>query len=1054
VTRHKGEVFVVRPLRIAEISVVNRLGAPEPPCGSRQAHELSAAICFPREPFHSLQFSRRDRDCFLARKALRSAFNVFFISGRKGRESMPKGGRCRIPSHNPPFHFRVPNSTALHSKGRDRKLAQLTDPRGGGIGRIHGTTQYPAEESVFAAKPSHTRRCTGRQPPHQGNGVTRSAFGPVSQLVHVANDPPILADVNSNRLQRLQTDQSLRKCYLLSTHSLNRPLDAVPHVGYQASLRRLPIGQRVIAGTTAFIGDQPLFPVHRRHKAIGDFVAHRRPAARISGRFALQGRKGRPAFAPPMQHLYHESARITRESLEQGCLHQGGGKLGRSIVRGSDIPAQEIAEDAPFIPSWIVAGQKRCSGAHAKDNNKGARRTSEGRPIPASLLLSKWEHPILMLKIRIPLLVLGPAVLCAQPSQQWTQGDPTPQEQQAIEWLNSARKDPVGTLTGIVNLADSDPVIAGFMLAQQPTTASQLEAEIQTDYHTAQANSALFPGSEAISNAPLVFYPLFQAQATAWSAQAVPPPTNFSPLRQPPTYIYPTPFFTDTLLSGPANVFTGPNATGGSATFGPYGANYTEISQANLYGSYITPREWMLSQLTDSLASWSPPPDFLSQGDSLPNFVLGHTRMVGIHVSPGQSGNQILTLFKGNNEFFTVSDLPFGNANTVFITGVAYRDNNSNGAYDPGEGIAGIKVTPDHGDWFAVTSTSGGYAIPVPANSGTYTLSASGGALDGATTTIAVGADNVKADWVLPAAATVLPPQTTVPESDGTTQLVGLSTRGLVQIGENVLIGGFVIEGPTGAQKNVLIRGVGPSLQTAGFPASECIPATQIQLFDNTGSVIASNEGWTTAPDGGAAEVAVAAQVGDFPLTNWAGGGGDSALVTTLAPGAYTVIVSPAPGAPPAYQTGYVGLVEIYDASPNDGSQFVNISTRGLVGTGDSQMIVGCTVSGTGHKRLLIRGVGPALGQFGLTGLLANPFLTLYNAQSQPIESDDDWSNSPQTNQIRTLAAASGAFDLAEGSVDSSLLVLAAPGNYTAVVGAKSGSALTGLALVELYETP
>jgi hypothetical protein len=85
---------------------------------------------------------------------------------------------------------------------------------------------------------------------------------------------------------------------------------------------------------------------------------------------------------------------------------------------------------------------------------------------------------------------------------------------------------------------------------------------------------------------------------------------------------------------------------------------------------------------------------------------------------------------------------------------------------------------------------------------------------------------------------------------------------------------------------------------------------------------------------------------------------------------------------------------------------------------------------------------------------LANPFLTLYNAQSQPIESDDDWSNSPQTNQIRTLAAASGAFDLAEGSVDSSLLVLAAPGNYTAVVGAKSGSALTGLALVELYETP
>jgi hypothetical protein len=659
-----------------------------------------------------------------------------------------------------------------------------------------------------------------------------------------------------------------------------------------------------------------------------------------------------------------------------------------------------------------------------------------------------------MRTLLILLLIVEPALLRGQPSQQWVQGDPTPQEQQALEWLNSARKDPVGTLTEILNLAGSDPVIAGFMLAQQPTTANQLEAQIQADYQAAQASSTQFPSSEAISNAPLVFYPLFQAQANTWGAQANAPATNFPPLRQPPTYIYPAPVFTDKLLSGPDNVLSGPNATGGVAAFGPYGANYTEVFQANLYGSYITPREWMLSQLTDSLASWSPPPSFLSQGDSLPGFTLGHTRMVGIDVSPGQTGNQILTLFQGSNEFFTTSDLPFGDTSTVFITGVAFQDANSNGVYDPGEGIAGVKITPDHGNWFAVTSSSGGYAIPVSANSGTYTLTASGGPLDGASTTVTVGADSVKVDWVLPAPATVLPVQVTVPGPDGATQLIGLSTRGLVQVGENVLIGGFVIEGPAGAQKEVLIRGVGPSLGTAGFPAAECIPATQIQVFNSSSAVIASNNGWTTAPDGGAAAATAAAQVGDFALTNWAGGGGDSALVATLSPGAYTVIVSPAPGAPPMYQTGYVGLVEIYDVTPNDGSRFVNISTRGLVGTGDSQMIVGCTVSGSGHKRLLIRGVGPALAQFGLGGLLANPFLTLYNGQSQPLENDDDWSNSPQTNQIRSLAASTGAFELPEGSVDSSLLALVAPGNYTAVVGAKPGTTLTGLALVELYEAP
>jgi hypothetical protein len=648
-------------------------------------------------------------------------------------------------------------------------------------------------------------------------------------------------------------------------------------------------------------------------------------------------------------------------------------------------------------------------------------------------------------------LALVPAV-SAQPAQQWSQGDPSPQAQQAMEWLNAARKDPVGTLDTILGLAGSDSVIAGFMLAESPTTAAQLEASIQADYQVAQANGAQYPASEAISNAPLVFYPLFQQQAAAWGAQATPPATSFPPLRLPPTYIYPVPFFTDKLLSGPGNVFSGPNATGGTVTFGPYGADYAEVSQANLYAPYITPREWMLSQLTDSLASWSPPPSFLFQGDSVPNFALGHTRMAGIDVSAGQGGS-VLTLFQGSDEFLTQSDLPFGTTNTVFITGVAYQDNNSNGSYDPGEGIAGVKITPDHGGWFAVTASAGGYAIPVPANSGTYRLTATGGPLDGATATVTVGSDSVKADWVLPAAATVLPPQTTVPESDGTTQLIGLSTRGLVQTGENVLIGGFVIGGPAGAQKKLLIRGVGPSLQTAGFPASECIPAVQIQVYSGQ-TVIASNNGWTSSPDGGAAAAAAAAQVGDFPLLDWAGGGGDSALVTTLAPGAYTVIVSPAPGTAPSFQTGYVGLVEIYDVTPADGSRFVDISTRGLVGSGDSQMIVGCTVAGSGHKRLLIRGVGPGLAQFGLTQTLANPLLTLYNAQSSPIATNDDWSNSPQTAQIRSLAAACGAFDLSEGSVDASLLAFVAPGNYTAVVGAKPGTTLTGLALVELYETP
>jgi hypothetical protein len=622
-----------------------------------------------------------------------------------------------------------------------------------------------------------------------------------------------------------------------------------------------------------------------------------------------------------------------------------------------------------------------------------------------------------------------------------------------LEWLNSARADPVAALTRILNQAGSDSVIAGFMAAENPITAAQLEAQIATDYQTARQNSAQFPTSEAISQAPLVFYPLFQQQAKASGAAANPPAVSFPSQRPPPAYIYPVPFFNVGQRNGSSNVFSGPDATGGTATFGPYGSNATDYSQANLYASYITPREWILTQLTGALGSWSPPPAFLLQGDSLPNLTLGHIRMVGIDVSAGQNGNQVLTLFKANSEFLTQSDLPFG-ANTVFITGVAYRDGNSNGVYDPGEGVSGVEITTDHGSWYAVTSTSGGYAIPVAANSGRYTVTAAGGPFNGATTSVTVGSDSVKADWVLPAAATVLPAQVTVPVSDGTTQLVGLSTRGLVQDGDNVLIGGFVIAGPTGVSKKVLIRGVGPSLQTVDFPASECIPATQLKVYSGS-TVVASNNGWTMSSDGGAAAVAAAAKVGDFPLLNWAGGGGDSALVTTLSPGAYTVIVSPAPGTASAFLAGYVGLVEIYDLTPSDGSRFVNISTRGLVGTGDFQMIVGCTVAGNGHERMLIRGVGPGLGTtFGLAGTLANPSLTLYDNSQNVVAANDDWSDSAQTDQIRSLGASTGAFALPEGSIDSSIIALQPPGNYTAIVGAKPGTTFGGLALVELYEAP
>jgi hypothetical protein len=420
--------------------------------------------------------------------------------------------------------------------------------------------------------------------------------------------------------------------------------------------------------------------------------------------------------------------------------------------------------------------------------------------------------------------------------------------------------------------------------------------------------------------------------------------------------------------------------------------------------------------------------------------------MVGIHVRAGDANNRIFSLFRGGEGFFTQHDLPFGTENTVFITGVLYQDKNKNGQYDIGEGLGGASILPDKGDWYAVASASGGFAFPVAANSGAYTLTVSGGALQGQTLTVNVAGESVKADWVLPADPLVLPTQVPVADSSGSTQLTGLSTRGLVEVGANALFGGFVIQGNSTAKKRVLIRGVGPTL-TDTFKIPGAIQGTALDVYDSAGLLIATNTYWKTNADKGAAVKAAAASVGDFPLvTDY-----DSALVLELPPGGYTAVVRPTST---NASSGQIGLLEVYDLTPAVGGRFVNVATRGRVDVGIRQMIVGCTVTGSGQKRVLIRGVGAELGTFGVSGVLPNPLLTLYNNAGTAMDANDDWSNSTQTTQIRSLAKASGAFALSEGSPDSSLIRLLSPGNYTAAVVGQTGSLNNGVAIVELYETP
>lgn len=113
-------------------------------------------------------------------------------------------------------------------------------------------------------------------------------------------------------------------------------------------------------------------------------------------------------------------------------------------------------------------------------------------------------------------------------------------------------------------------------------------------------------------------------------------------------------------------------------------------------------------------------------------------------VGVGYSGNA--TSNKQNLNNYLTED--FGNTlTTPFLVGVVYNDKNGNNFYDIGEGVSGVTVTPDSGDFMAVTGTAGGYAFPV-ATVGTIMVTISGGPLGAPVTLPAtLGLENVKLDF-------------------------------------------------------------------------------------------------------------------------------------------------------------------------------------------------------------------------------------------------------------------------------------------------------------------
>jgi hypothetical protein len=248
-----------------------------------------------------------------------------------------------------------------------------------------------------------------------------------------------------------------------------------------------------------------------------------------------------------------------------------------------------------------------------------------------------------------------------------------------------------------------------------------------------------------------------------------------------------------------------------------------------------------------------------------------------------------------------------------------------------------------------------------------------------------------------------------------------------VQTGDNVGIGGFIITGT--APKHVLLRAIGPSLTQFGVP--NALPDPVLELHGPGAFVTITNDNWRDDP---AQEAAILAT--GIPPSNDL----ESAIDANLSPGAYTAVVRG------KNNTSGVALIEVYDLSQAVPAKLANISTRAFVSTGDDIVIAGFILGGNnGNDRIVVRGIGPSLGAFGVPDALANPTLELRDGNGALLMANNDWQD--DSTQAAELTSAGLA---PTNQLESGIAATLPPGPYTALLAGLNNG--TGNGVVEVYD--
>jgi autotransporter-associated beta strand protein len=290
------------------------------------------------------------------------------------------------------------------------------------------------------------------------------------------------------------------------------------------------------------------------------------------------------------------------------------------------------------------------------------------------------------------------------------------------------------------------------------------------------------------------------------------------------------------------------------------------------------------------------------------------------------------------------------------------------------------------------------------------------------------------------ATATPTPTPTATPSATPTATpsaspgLVGnVSTRLPVGIGDDVLIEGFIVQGPNNSTKKILVRALGPFLTQFGI--ADALSNPTLEIRDGSNVVVAMNNDWRNTQVGGIVTGDQEAEIegsGLAPANDL-----ESAIIADLAPGNYTAVVRG------VNNTVGTGIVDAYDMSAASPARLANVATRGLIQPGDKLMIAGFIVQ-QGDVRAVVRAIGPSLSAFGINNALPDTTLQLRDVNGAIVRENDDWESDPAQKQELEDTGLQPS-----DSREAAIVATIAPGQYTVQVRGKPET--TGIGVVEVY---